>query len=178
MSYYIKPTDVGKIADNFVNEIVLNLQSVTTLFKVKAIDDSDVQLMKQEAREILSKLYLYATAADKTPYSDEEAMIVCEQISDVAWNRSVSPYQKKIFWNTWLNSDLGKIVRMAIARKKFRNKEPLNALDLSLISMTTPANISNLINRGVIEAEKGNQDREWIITSEEAERYLSTSRRS
>lgn len=177
MSYFIKPTDIDRLVDDFIQGITKHLESLEKLFKVKLGTEEDMEQMKQETTTIFQKLYLYATATDKIPYTDEEAMIICEKISDVAWNRSVNPYQKKVFWNTWLNTDLGKLVRMAIARKKFRNRESLNALDLALISMTTPANISNLINRGVIEAKKDGQDREWIIMYEAAEKYLSNFKR-
>lgn len=177
MSYFIKPEDIDRLVDEFVQGIATYLESIKKLSKVKLGNEEDMKQMKQEYTSIFQKLYLYAIDADKKTYSDEEAMIVCEQISDVAWNRSVSPYPKKVFWNTWLETALGKLVRMAIARKRYRNREPLNALDLALISMTTPANISNLINRGVIEAVKDNRDRGWIIPYEEAEKYLSTIKR-
>lgn len=130
----------------------------------------DEKKARETVLEKMQQLFLYAAGWSSSPEHELNELI--EDIITVVYMGKDFPVNKNVFWKAWMKTPLGYLVRMTIARMKYNHRENLNAVELSILSGTNPSNITHLIKRKTIKAEKDGINTEWTIPFEEAQRYL------
>lgn len=110
----------------------------------------------------------------------EKAKSIVKDIENLLWLKHYSPLKakKRVGNKELLSFTLGVLMRKVEARCKLIEDLKLQATDLALLASVPVSTLTILINNEKIEAEKDLSGVAWVITAEEANRYLNTISRN
>jgi len=174
MSALIYPKQIVEIREKFAKSCEYLISHVNNLVGYTLLDNSVKDELVEAMHKKVLDLYQYVYQTPHNKLTDEKAKEIVDAILNFVWMRYVVPTNGEIGWNQWADDPLGLLVRGAIARYKLNKGLPVNGFELAILSGTSVGNISNMVRRGKIKAEKVETDknREWQIPAEEALAYL------